>query len=66
MEQKKKKKRGYPLSRNESREHQTLYLVSIAGDHTIPLPLKTNFLVHHFSLIRGSEKGYFIIVKNVQ
>lgn len=39
---------------------------AITGDQIIPLPMKTNILVHHFSLISGNEESYFVIVKKVQ
>lgn len=57
MEQ--KEMMGHPLCR-KYRPSDILYLFRIMQ----PLPLKTNIRVHHFSPI--SDKGYFIIVKNVQ
>lgn len=57
MEQ--KEMMGRPLCR-KYRPSEMLYLFRIMQ----PLPLKTNIRVHHFSPI--SDKGYFIIVKNVQ
>lgn len=36
--------------------------VQLAEDRACQ-PVKTNILAHHFSLIRDSKKGYFVIVK---